>query len=78
MTHVMFIEDGKIVEPKTELRWVNCEACAGSGEIIHSNPHFGHQEPDEYSELCGACEGTGRDCVAVSPITVDDLDQSTT
>lgn len=57
------------------LRWVLCEACGGSGEIIHSNPHFGYREPDQYNELCGACEGTGRDCVAVSPITVEDLDQ---
>jgi DnaJ-class molecular chaperone len=58
-------------ETLTEMRWVHCEACGGSGEIIYG------QTPDEHNELCGACEGTGRDCVAVSPITVDDLDQAT-
>lgn len=54
------------------LRWVACEACGGSGEIIYGNPHFGNQEPDEHSELCSACSGTGRDCVKVSPVECDD------
>src|SRR5689334_3638295 len=41
------------------LRWVNCEECAGTGEIVRGPPG----EPyNEYTELCPACEGTGRDC----------------
>jgi hypothetical protein len=70
-------DHGPVFLPDGELRWVNCEACGGSGEIIHRNPladsHY--QEPDEYAAICPACEGTGRDCVEVSPITADDLDQ---
>ena len=50
-----------------ETRWVNCEACGGSGEIIRREP--GARDPsDEYNELCAVCEGTGRDCVEVSPV----------
>lgn len=56
-----------------ELRWVPCEACGGSGEVIYSNPHFGACEPDERADLCGACEGTGRECVVVSPVECDDI-----
>lgn len=56
----------------TELRWVHCEACGGSGEVIYSNPHFGHQEPDEHAELCSVCSGTGRDCVEVFPVECND------
>ena len=52
-----------------QLRWVACETCGGSGEIILG------EAPDQSNDLCSACDGTGRDCVAVSPITVDDLDQ---
>lgn len=51
---------------ETELRWVSCEACAGSGEAI-----FG-DAPDQHPELCGACEGTGRDCVEVVAVECDD------
>lgn len=58
--------------PDDRLRWVPCEVCGGSGEIIYSSPHFGHRKPDEHAELCGACEGTGRDCVEVSPVERDD------
>ena len=55
---------------ETELRWVNCEACGGSGEIIHCDP--GAHQCDSYNELCSACDGTGRDCVAVSPVECND------
>ena len=50
----------------TRLVWVMCEACGGSGEIVRRDPSA-HDPSDEYSELCSACEGTGRDCVE-SPI----------
>lgn len=41
------------------MRWVACEACHGTGEIIQGRPG----EPwDEASTICEACEGTGRDC----------------
>ena len=65
-------------EMETELRWVNCEACGGSGEIIRVVPVSTYEAPYEYPEICGACEGTGRDCVTVTPITADDLDQPST
>ena len=57
------------------MRWVSCETCGGSGEIIHRNPlaDSAYQEPDEYTELCGACEGTGRDYVDVHEIEMEDL-----
>ena len=57
-------------ETLSELRWVSCEACGGSGEIIRG------QAPDESNELCAACEGTGRDCVEVSPIECADFHNS--
>lgn len=51
------------------LRWVACEACGGSGEIIRG------RDGDDYNEPCAVCEGTGRDCVEVSPVECnDDLD----
>ena len=56
----------KALQDQAKLRWVSCEACGGSGEIIRG------QTPDEHSDLCGACEGTGRDCVEVSPVECDD------
>lgn len=58
-----------------ELRWVPCEACGGSGEVFYSNPHFGQREPDECAEPCGECQGTGRDCVLVYPVELEDEDQ---
>ena len=58
----------------SELRWVACEACGGSGEIIRREP-AAHDPFDEYADLCGPCEGTGRDCVEVSPIECGDLDE---
>jgi DnaJ-class molecular chaperone len=45
----------------TEMRWVNCEVCGGSGEIIRREPNA-RDPSDEYSELCEECGGTGRDC----------------
>lgn len=54
-----------------ELRWVNCEACGGSGEIIRSD-RCGEWDAYEYAVPCGPCEGTGRDCVAVSPVECDE------
>lgn len=44
------------------LRWVHCEVCGGSGEIIRREPNA-RDPSDEYAEICAACEGTGRDCV---------------
>ena len=55
-----------------ELRWVPCEACGGSGETIRVVPVSTYEAPYEYSEICAACEGTGRDCVEVSPVACDD------
>ena len=47
------------------MRWVNCEACGGSGEIIRRDHVGSHDDPSaaEYAEICAVCEGTGRDCV---------------
>ena len=56
-----------------ELRWVSCEMCGGSGELIELIMPGAHQ-CDTASSLCPACEGTGRDCVEVSPITEEDLE----
>lgn len=61
----------------TRLRWVSCEACGGSGETIRVVPTSTFEAPHEYPENCATCEGTGRDCVTVTPITVDDLDKVT-
>ncbi len=47
-------------------RWVSCETCGGSGEMIYG------EAPEQSNELCGACGGTGRDCVEVSPVECDD------
>lgn len=53
------------------LRWVACEACGGSGEIVRLAPGAQCQS-DTYSELCAECEGTGRDCVETQPVECDD------
>lgn len=53
------------------LRWVNCEACGGSGEIIRRHASLFGDPPDEYSELCEACGGTGRDCADFRDETVN-------
>ena len=61
---------------RTELRWVNCEECGGTGEIVRSEPaSHAYAEAVEYTELCSACDGTGRDCVTVSPVECDDEQQ---
>lgn len=53
------------------LRYVPCEHCHGTGEIIHGKPG----EPwDDYASLCSACEGYGMECVETEPITMADLD----
>lgn len=45
------------------LRYVNCETCGGTGEIIRRDP--GRDDPAyEYATICRACEGYGRECVA--------------
>lgn len=57
-----------------ELRWVSCEFCGGSGEV-EVRPIVGpYEDPTPCGELCSACDGTGRDCVEVQPITMQDLD----
>ena len=47
------------METEKRLRWVNCEHCGGTGEIIKGGP----APEDEYSTICPDCEGTGRDCI---------------
>jgi hypothetical protein len=56
------------------LRWVACEVCGGSGEI-ERRPIVGpYEDPTPCAEPCLSCDGTGRDCVEVSPIGMDDLE----
>lgn len=45
--------------------WVACEACGGSGEIVHRDAIGAYDDPAaaEYAVVCFACEGTGMDCV---------------
>lgn len=56
----------------TELRWVPCEACGGSGEVEIAPVVGPYEDPTPHGELCSACEGTGRDCVEVFPVECDD------
>ncbi len=73
------LEDGGEIgagSPDHPLRWVSCEACGGSGETIRVVPTSTFEAPHEYPEICGACGGTGRDCVEVSPVECND-DQPT-
>ncbi len=58
------IQDAAKIAADDRLRWVPCEACGGSGEIIWRDPVGPYDDPGaaEYSEICAACEGTGRDC----------------
>jgi DnaJ-class molecular chaperone len=58
-----------------ELRWVNCEVCGGSGEVERAPIVGPYEDPTPCGEICSACEGTGRDCVEVEPITMQDLDE---
>lgn len=62
-----------MADTQKELRWVPCECCGGSGEHISSKPVGAYEEPYDYAVICPACEGTGRYCVEVEPITIDDL-----
>lgn len=55
-----------------ELRWVNCEACGGSGEIERAPIVGAYEDPTPCAELCSACDGTGRDCVEVLPVECND------
>jgi hypothetical protein len=78
-TEAMWAAEADIAELTAiddRLRWVPCEACGGSGETIRVVPTSTFEAPHEYPEICGACEGTGRDCVEVSPVERDD-DQPT-
>lgn len=53
------------------LRYVLCEHCGGTGEIIKGT--LG--EPwDDFGVLCSACDGYGMECVETEPVTIDDLD----
>jgi len=57
------------------LRYVPCEHCHGTGEIIWRDGEYrsGWPEPAEHSMLCSACEGYGRECVETEPVTISDL-----
>ena len=59
-------------EALTRLRWVNCEACGGSGEIERASIVGPYEDPTPCAEICSACDGTGRDCIEVSPVECDD------
>lgn len=50
----------------SRLRWIACPACGGSGEIIRRAPNA-RDPSDEFSEICGVCEGTGRDVLGDPP-----------
>ena len=55
----------------TELRWVSCESCGGTGEV-EVRPNVGpYSDPTPCAEICSACEGTGRFCEEVSPTERD-------
>ena len=54
--------------PLERLRYVPCEHCHGTGEIVHG------VEPCEYTTLCSACDGYGMDCVETEPVTLDDIE----
>lgn len=56
------------------LRYVPCEVCGGTGEIICRDGEYrsGWPEPNEYAILCSACEGYGTDCVDTEPAEIDD------
>lgn len=58
------------------LRYVPCECCGGTGEIICRDGEYrsGWPEPNEYAILCSACEGYGTDCVVTEPVEMNDLD----
>lgn len=57
------------------LRYVPCEHCHGTGEIIHGiPPRHAYDEPSDYAVLCSACEGYGMECVETEPVTMADLD----
>lgn len=49
----------------SRLRYVPCEHCHGTGEIIYRDGEYrsGWPEPNEYAVLCSACEGYGMECV---------------
>lgn len=56
----------------TELRWVSCESCGGTGEV-EVRPNVGpYSDPTPCAAICSACEGTGRFCEEVSPTERDD------
>lgn len=55
------LQNAALVPSDARLRWLACEACGGSGEIIRRAPNA-RDPSDEYAELCSACEGYGRDC----------------
>lgn len=63
-TDKRFRDASTVLPPVKRLRWVACEECGGSGEIIRRDPIGPYDDPGaaEYGEICAACEGTGRDC----------------
>jgi hypothetical protein len=46
----------------SQLKWIPCECCGGSGEIIR-NTSYSRDPINDFAEPCQACEGTGRECV---------------
>ena len=57
------------------LRYVPCEHCHGTGEIVHGiDPRHAYDEPSEYTTLCSACDGYGMECVETEPVTIDDIE----
>lgn len=58
---------------KPDVRVVLCEACGSEGRIYR-----GQYDDERDCGECPACEGTGGEIVAVTPITVDALDQPPT
>lgn len=56
----------------TDARFVPCTACGSEGRVYRTRS--GHpNDPDTSDEgPCGACDGTGREEVAVEPITEEE------
>ena len=61
--------------PLERLRYVQCDHCHGTGEIVHGiAPRHAYDVPSEYTTLCSACDGYGMECVETEPVTIDDIE----